>query len=339
MIINQFIFIIIIISIFFQIIHYYDRYNYLKKRYLRKLNSKENIYIHCYKDTKTVKCGRIIDKYKQKKHNQCKNFFITIPEISKFTYFYNKVICNYFKYIIAIQTRPEEIEERLLFRKIYHHRNEKIKLLFFTTKSNSKIINQYNYDEMKYENDLVILNFIGSYCKGSLQVTLSFYWINKHCNNYIYVIHHQSDVYLNIYNCIEYLQLNKPELSGYISYKAPRKTNKKSLHYIPSNYYNKHILPVFPKGPLFTLKKNIIELISNDITNSSKIIWIDDVYIGFVIKNRNIYITDFNNMTVFYNPSKPFSFNCSFLNNKIYYHGLILGEISLLHKITKECKL
>lgn len=114
---------------------------------------------------------------------------------------------------------------------------------------------------MKNENDIIIHRFIGSYCKGSIQVSLSYFWIYKHFNSYEYVVHHQSDVYLNINNCLENIKMNIPDLSGYILYKRRRYKNKYSLHYIPSSFYNKTFLPLFTQGPLFVMKRNVIELL------------------------------------------------------------------------------
>lgn len=251
---------------------------------------------------------------------------------------YNKVKCNNYKYIVALHTRPEDIVERLLYREIYTKTKKDIKLLFFTTLSNSSKINKYNENEMKNENDLIIQKFQGSYCKGSLQMSLSFYWINEHCDNYKYVIYHQADVYLNVMQLLKFIELNEIELSGFILYKEKRITNHNQLHYVPSSFYEKKILPPYPRGPLFIVNKRVIRLIMNKIANSSKIIWIDDMSIGFIILNKNISTTDFRKLTVFYNPSKSISLNCDFISNKIYFHGLTVGEVFLLNMKMDKCE-
>lgn len=280
------------------------------------LEIKRDYYL-CFKRTGKFSCGRKIIKYKDKKQKHCNNFYIDLymqfDNINK----YNKVICYNYNYIIALHTRPEDIVERLLYREIYK-KKKNIKLLFFTTLSNSSKINKYNENEMKNENDLITQKFQGSYCKGSLQMSLSFYWINEHCNNYQYVIYHQADVYLNIMELLKFIELNDIELSGFILYKERRITNQNKLHYVPSSFYEKKILPPYPRGPLFIVNKKIIRLITNKIVNSSKIIWIDDMSIGFIFLNKNISTTDFRKLTVFYNPSKSISLNSDFISNKTF---------------------
>lgn len=62
------------------------------------------------------------------------------------------------------------------------------------------------------------------------------------------------------------------------------------------------------------------------------------MYIGFVIYKKKIRVTNFNRMTVFYNPYKSFSFCFDNISDKIYYHGLTIGEISLLHHKIIKCQ-
>lgn len=209
---------------------------------------------------------------------------------------------------------------------------------FLTTLSNSTKNNKYNENEMKNENDIIIQKFKGSYCKGSLQMSLSFYWINEHFNDFKYVIYHQADVYLNIMELLKYIELNEIELSGFKLYKEKRITNQNKLHYVPSSFYDKKILPPYPRGPLFIVNKRIIRLIVNTLATSSKIILIDDMLIGFTILNKNISTADFRKLTLFYNPSKPISLNCDFICKKIYFHGLTIGEVFLLNLKMEICE-
>lgn len=314
----------IIVFVIILFYFYYSFYNIIQ--YNSHANNLIKQYDNCYKITKKLSCGRKYEKYKKRKREKLKNLFITNP-----TKYLNKISdkklnkCKRNEIILAIHSRSNEYLVRMTYRKIYSRISKRICIIYFTSKSIDDKINDNNIKEERQYKDLIIFDFIGNYFTGSLQLSLSFYWINLNCKNYKYILYHQSDVYINYKKVLEYIDMNKPNLTGDILFNHYVIRNKRDIYYIPSSYYNKSILPPYPRGPFFIINRNVTITIIKYFLSQDKILWVDDIFTGLAI-NNSYNMNSIRKYCHYYNSNKRFIYN-KIMKNKIFIHGLTYGEL------------
>lgn len=233
--------------------------------------------------------------------------------------------------ILLILTSPNSYIQRELYRRVYK-KYDFIEYYFFTGYSRNHTINHILIQENNKNNDIIQFDTIADYYNMTIHTITSLKWARDNCKNYKYVVDHQSDIFLNIPYYLKHFYNSSHEIIGYL------KVNVKPYRipcswYMPVEVYPNEYYPDYVLGPCIFFSENALNLICNEIPNEKRVVYMDDLYLGFLIERANLTksITQVNNHIQIYSDlPKPYYY----VRNYIFWiHGLYPDLIQYLYSI------
>lgn len=314
----------------------YESYSqYLEKRMLKRYNS----YKHC-KFRYFLKCGLLYEGIKIKSKNIFSpKFLLKYPININFTVQPNNQCRNNIELILAITSPVESFLERYTYRNIYHNFSF-IQIFFFTTFSEIDNINRLIQEENEYYGDVIQFDFIGEYYKLPYNMIGSLRWINNHCKNYKYLVLHQIDIFLNIPYYLNHFH----SISEVYPVIAAVYKHQKVIHHIPRNIpgmkrwyvtysaYPGEYWPDYPQGPCIFISEDTVKEVVNASYYVKRIVFMDDIYLGFLLQYSNISQYDIidHRVSDFLSVKYP-SFD--YIKRKyLWIHGVSPGNLRFLSK-------
>ena len=193
---------------------------------------------------------------------------------------------------------PHQFERRNQIRSSWgnvSHINEKepdtFRLIFSLALSTNTTINEMVKNESLTHNDILQIGYNDSYYNLTTKVMLSFKWVAKYCSNSIYVIRMNDDIPMNTFGLIKFLN-NEVEYKNntLICYvlAGPVPRSKNSKFYISFEQFNRSNFDTYCEGSAYVVSTDLTKTIYNTSLNVYWFpfsVWLEDVYIGMLIKN------------------------------------------------------
>lgn len=220
----------------------------------------------------------------------------------------------------------------MITRRIFQHINH-LKYIFITGISSNEKLNKIIKKEINLFKDIIVFNVVNSYYNCSIIMSCFYIYIHNNCQKIVWVIKLDIDTYFNsklllkiISNCSSNISVigkinKKPRLKCNTNYKWSITCINKTNSYIQ--------VPSYPFGPGFIFKFSSIKCIYTYFIKRKKIIWIEDVFFGILMKYCNLSFLDISKYTsITYKPINDLSIS----DNKLFIHGLYPIEIYLANK-------
>lgn len=200
--------------------------------------------------------------------------------------------CGNKKLIVGISMAPNNFLHRIIFRKIYKPFENVLQFYFLMGLSRSDEDNEMIKEENSVYDDIVQYDFYASYFNLTIQLVQMLKFLSTNCNDYKYYVHHVDDTYININKFIElYLNSDIDMLAArYMDNRVIK--DKDSIYYIPDEIVPEYIYPVHPSGPGYFVNSRIIPALYDATEHVNQTIWIDDAYVGFLLKYIHTDIVD-----------------------------------------------
>ena len=198
--------------------------------------------------------------------------------------------------IVIISSK--HFERRNLIRSSWgnvSHINEKepdtFRLIFSLALSTDETINEMVKNESIIYKDILQIGYNESYYTLTTKVMLSFKWVAKYCSNSIYVIRMNDDIPMNTFGLIKFLNTeieykNNTLICYVLAGPVPRR--KSSKFYISYESFNKTYFDPYCEGSAYVISSDLAKTIyklSLNVYWFPFSTWLEDVYIGILIKN------------------------------------------------------
>lgn len=232
--------------------------------------------------------------------------------------------------LMGILTRPKEFILRNLYRKIYENYTD-TSYLFFTALSLDPEVNEMVKQEADLFKDLIVFNYISSYWRSSSQMIIIYKYLSKYCDNYIYFMYHQGDIYFN-YKLFKKMYLNPDNITypvigvNYARSEVVRDPNRP--WFVPMDLFPNQFYDPYVSGSCFFLSKDTVNNCSKIADTTTPFIWMDDVYTGMLFKRLGIQIEDImDHANVLYPVYFVLPGIKVIMENYIFLHTLTPGEV------------
>lgn len=300
-----------------------------------KIDKELDIYRKCDEMSYDLLCGRIRINYSIPSVPIVEHKSFVSYTIISLCNKYNIIACTNADILIGILSRPNLIYERMIIRRIIFNKRM-AKFLFITGKSKNRSINILLEKEKKKFNDIITFNIISSYYNCSAIMACFYMYLYKVCTNIKWILKLDIDTYVNI-NLLLYIIRNVNEsisVIGSINKKAKLKCNIYSKWSIECNNETKISMnsPPYPYGPAFAFKASSLKCINLFFNNKERIIWIEDVFFGIIMKYCQLKYKDITQLAdISYNEK----FNLTKYKNMVVIHGFYPIEILFINEFIK----
>ena len=166
------------------------------------------------------------------------------------------------------------------------------RLIFSLALSTNEAINEMVKNESKIYKDILQIGYNDSYYNLTTKVMLSFKWVAKYCSNSIYVIRMNDDIPMNTFGLIKFLnteiEYKNNTLICYVLAGGPVPRSKNSKFYISFEQFNRSNFDTYCEGSAYVVSTDLTKTIYNTSLNVYWFpfsVWLEDVYIGILIKN------------------------------------------------------
>ena len=200
-------------------------------------------------------------------------------------------------------------------------------------KSKSKEEQEIVARESKLYHDLVQGDYKDSYKLLAYKALNALYWVDKNCAHIPWTIHADDDVMINDFRLItylKYLESHKPETPSIYCHLFKRpKVMRRGKWKIPFKKFRNKFYPDYCLGPFWLMQTQYIPRLLNSV-NTTRFIWIDDVYItGLLAKNAGIDRVNMHDLAIDYSFKKD-------KYNKISWLSTNENRFSWWNNITKR---
>lgn len=231
--------------------------------------------------------------------------------------------------IIGVVSSPNSFKERNVYRKLYN-KFDYIQLYFFMGTSKNPLVTEMVSLERNKYNDIIMFDFTASYYNLTVQYIATIRWINERCKNYKYFVYHQIDVYLNLPLYEKFIKNERTyQIIGITFTHVTPERNPISRWYMPMEIYPKEYYPDYPLGCLVFFSEYSVNRIIPETYKEKRTIYIDDVYIGFLIDRLKLF-----QYSVDLPPQSNLDMSIKDLENWLIIHGLEYDLIYYLAKLT-----
>lgn len=222
----------------------------------------------------------------------------------------NQIECKNETFIlIAINSGIENFNKRQMIRETWANwvNNSNQTLYFFISKPRD----QFSKKKLKLENedykDLIFLPVEESYYLLSFKVLSILKWSTDHCPNIKFVIKCDDDMFVNWPNLNEFLISNQNQTNLIFGkaneYPEPNR-DETSRWYIPYEEYSKDYYPEYVAGPIYIISSDLIPKLLY-ATSKVKPIYLEDVYITGILRERIVGAKLELMKNLFYQPYEP----------------------------------
>lgn len=315
-------------------------YNELLSKINSQLLRKYDSYKNCTENG-LLKCGEKYEGYKLTGENKLPpNDNITFP-IETDILVDSTAKCYKTELVISLMTSPDAFIERHSYRKSYKLLPRNYPVFFFMGYSKYKTINTFILEESKEFNDIIQFDVEGSYYKLSVIMISIIRWLKSHCSNYKYVIHHQTDIFINIPYFFEHIDNSTITevcpLIGLIRYGYPPVRDINSIYkkwYVPKSVYPFSVYPNFPSAACIMFTEKIINMMDYATYHYNIILPMDDVFIGLLLNYTGLTDSQCNyeDKIISNYPHHPINSLKELRDDKLWIHSLTPGSIYYLSK-------
>lgn len=303
---------------------------------IEKINMLYNYTFQCETQEDPLKCMRKKELYRiPPKDRLNTKEVVKFPEILEVRTTNINKCTDYIDLFIAIPNRPSDFFIRTLYRK-YYKNIKNAKLYFFVSSSQDEIVNKDIIMESEIYGDIILFKELASYRSSSIQMYLIYKWMDSNnCYNFKYFIYHQSDVFFNFKNFLKddlFLSKTPVPVIGVLYRNNPVVRTIGSPWYLSEAVYSEKYYPDHPSGTLFMLSSDIVKKVNSVIYNVDPKIWMDDVFMGFVLKKLNVGITDLVKRAAVVYPYFGSMTIDQAVNSFIYVHIATPGQFILFNK-------
>lgn len=273
-----------------------SHYQLLREKLNIVIEKGQNIYRDCIYDGGSLGCGR-----RQTEPLYPVRNYKFERDVTKYTcgfpLHYNPVNlpqrkCGNKKLIIGVSMAPNNFLHRIIFRKIYEPFKNVAQFFFLMGLSRSDEDNEMIKEENSIYDDIVQYDFYASYFNLTIQLVHVLKYLATKCDNYDFYLHHVDDTYMNINKFIElYIHTSHNMIAARYSDNRVIK-DKESIYYIPNEIVPDDIYPIHPSGPGYAVNSRIIPALYDATEHVNQTIWIDDAYVGFLLRYINSDIFD-----------------------------------------------
>lgn len=315
---------------------YSELSNKIDSQLLRRYNSYKN----CTKEG-LFECGEKYEGYKLTVANKLPpNDTITFPDETNILINSNAKCFNT-ELVLSLMTSPNAFLERYSYRKSYKLLPQNYPVFFFMGYSKNETINAYILQESKKYNDIIQFNVEGSYYKLSVIMISIIRWLKSHCSNYKYVIHHQTDIFINIPYFFKHIDnstiTESCPLIGLIRYGYSPVRDINSIYkkwYVPESVYPFSIYPNFPSAACIMFSEKLINMMDYATYHYNIILPMDDVFIGLLLNYTGLTDSQCNyeDKIISNYPNYPINSLKELRDEMLWIHALTPGAIYYLSK-------
>ncbi|CAH1967052.1 unnamed protein product [Acanthoscelides obtectus] len=217
---------------------------------------------------------------------------------------YHKLLDIYFKYkhlpesciasdryLVAVHTSPEHIENRNVIRSTWGQRSFGIKVFFLLANTTDELLQKKISSEASEFKDVVQADFVDSYCNITYKHVLALKFAIDKCSNIKYLVKVDDDTFVNTPNLKQFLDLydrkysNNSNILCLSREKSPVMRSGKwkvSEEMYPGKYYIKHCFGFFIIYPKAAVTAIYREAQKEDV----KLFWIDDIFVSGVLAGK-----------------------------------------------------
>lgn len=310
---------------------------YYTKYYVPAIERMNELYkftFICENDPDPIKCMSKHERYRHPpKDSLHKEEIVNFPKTLEVRTPNNIKCYKHYSLLVAIPNRPTDFFVRCLYRKYYRSVKGK-KLIFFVSSSQDENVNRDIMKESELYKDVVLFKELASYRSSSIQLYLMYKWINENsCYNFEYFVYHQSDVFFNfkVFFKEDFLS-DKKSIIGVLYRNNPVVRIPQSPWYVSEEVYKEKYYPDHPSGTCFIVSRELVKKINTVIMDIKPKIWMDDVFMGFILKNLGESITDISSKATVVYPYYGTLTVDQAINSFIYVHIATPGQFILFNK-------
>ena len=218
-------------------------------------------------------------------------------------------------FIAFVIIAPHQFDQRQKIRETWANKmiSEKFRVFFMVGLSKDENVNNQLKEESNTNKDILQEDFYDSYFNMTKKVMASFKWISTNCKNSYFTLKIDSDIVVNTYKLIEYLDglvsnnQHKNKLIGHVFHGAIPQRFAEGTWYVSIEDFPDPVYHDFCSGVAYILSNELIKAFFEYSLNFYKrkfSEYIEDVYIGWIAKQLN---TELINIGDFYFPNDHYS--------------------------------
>uniref|UniRef100_T1IKI1 Galectin domain-containing protein n=1 Tax=Strigamia maritima TaxID=126957 RepID=T1IKI1_STRMM len=162
-------------------------------------------------------------------------------------------------------------------------------ILQIISRSNNESVNSQVTVEANKTKDLIIVNFDESYRNLSVKTLLMLRWVKDHCPNAKFILKADDDMFINIYNLLNFIngeQPNNSAIYGKFAHNWPPIRNSDSKWMVTLKEYDKPTYPDFVTGPSYLVgTKDIGQLLA--ICVRLPYLFLEDVFVTGICAEKS----------------------------------------------------